>query len=398
MVRLNTDIIGEFIRVLLLIIAIAAPLFGLWPAIGGITGVYALPAESTKVHKDTGVTTAPWTTETSPSISWIQVTVTATREVDVRIIALNNREIQVHNASGFAVEEDRTVVAGGGANNGQGIGQAVTLSGSHGGPGRYMIIVTASDDTRAANFTDRDIEYTLEWKVHKLDPTVFLMGLIVFSMVFVTEYILIMRRDVRAMARKLDKFVTEGGGPARAPSAALGVAAPSFGPPPAAAVEAPGRDEGARRDFFGGRSSVASAQAPAYDEQPAEEAYPAPPAIAMEPERPRAPPIPRQPTPYGAPTGRYGAPAPQQPAYGEPESFVPSAPPPPMPSMRAPAPQQRMAPAAPQPPVAPPAQQGPEPVTKVRCPQCKHIVPVFTAERPTPIKCPNCGKRGMLPR
>jgi ribosomal protein S27E len=38
----------------------------------------------------------------------------------------------------------------------------------------------------------------------------------------------------------------------------------------------------------------------------------------------------------------------------------------------------------------------PEPVSKVRCPACKSIVPVYTNERPTPIECPTCGKKGMI--
>jgi len=42
---------------------------------------------------------------------------------------------------------------------------------------------------------------------------------------------------------------------------------------------------------------------------------------------------------------------------------------------------------------APPAR---EPVSKVRCPACKSIVPIFTTERPTPIECPVCGKKGMI--
>jgi len=37
-----------------------------------------------------------------------------------------------------------------------------------------------------------------------------------------------------------------------------------------------------------------------------------------------------------------------------------------------------------------------KPLTKVRCAQCKTVIPVFKAERPLVVTCPKCGKMGTL--
>jgi len=106
---------------------------------------------------------------------------------------------------------------------------------------------------------------------------------------------------------------------------------------------------------------------PAYAPQPVYQ--PQPPAPVYQP-----PPAPPAPPTYAAAPAYPVAPAyqpqPQQPAYAQPAY---AAPPPPT--------------------AAPPAR---EPVSKVRCPACKSIVPIYTTERPTPIECPVCGKKGMI--
>ncbi len=407
--RFSAEMIGEGIRILLFVVAITTLLFGLWPWIGGSLGVYALPAESTSVTKEAGVAVIQWDTQDAPSLSWIHVHVTADQEVDVRIVATNHRQLVVHNQSNLAVQEDLSVVAGGGS-NGQGIGREVDLSGSRGGPTHYIIFVQASDNARLLNITDRQISYKLEWEIHKLDPTVVLSGLVLFAMFFVTEYLLHFRADIRALARRVDRMGTEGGAPARGGAAALGAPALPYaasardrGPPvreeePASASafpsepESPAR-EGRRRLF--GRSASGQEVPPATEEEALPEA---PPPTVTDP---YAPPAYRQPS--------YAASAPPQAEeVEEPEYYPPPAPPAPA----RPAPQAPPRRAAPPPPPAPPRQAPPapptapapaappaaEPVTRVRCPQCKHIVPVYTAQRPTPIKCPNCGKKGMLTR
>jgi hypothetical protein len=46
----------------------------------------------------------------------------------------------------------------------------------------------------------------------------------------------------------------------------------------------------------------------------------------------------------------------------------------------------------------PPMASGPEmqPVGKVRCSQCKTVIPLYTKTRPLEIKCTKCGKVGVL--
>jgi len=41
-------------------------------------------------------------------------------------------------------------------------------------------------------------------------------------------------------------------------------------------------------------------------------------------------------------------------------------------------------------------QQAPKPVTRVRCVGCKAAIPVFSAQRPLVVTCPQCGRMGML--
>jgi hypothetical protein len=346
---------------LLLVLAFAGILAGVWPALGGATGIWAGAAESTTVRKPEGVQTAPWVTEVAPSISWIHVEVSASDDVEVRVIALSQRRIEISNESGFAAADDLLAIGGG-----LGEGREVRLSGSHGGPVRYMIVVTIAQSAQRLNVTEENIDYTLTWQVHKLDPLVFLMGLILFGMFFVTEYILSLKRDLKLIARRLERLAGDAG---RAPLAALG--APIELPPPVAipASDAP-LLPGGSGGLFGRRGR---------DVPPPQEVRPLPPPAPAPPPLPYAataqpsmlaPPSPMAPAAESGPLARP-APSPRSPA----------APPPP-----APAP----------PPVAPLSPAQPEPVSRVRCPQCKHIVPVYTAERPTPIKCPNCGKRGML--
>jgi outer membrane biosynthesis protein TonB len=122
---------------------------------------------------------------------------------------------------------------------------------------------------------------------------------------------------------------------------------------------------------------------------PAAVPEPAPaPAPMPEPISPYAPP----PPPEVPPPAAIAAPAYQAPP--PPVAAAPAvAPPPPVAAPPAPAP----APApAPEPAPAPAPAAAAEPVSKVRCPACKSIVPVYTADRPTPIECPTCGKKGMI--
>ena len=43
-----------------------------------------------------------------------------------------------------------------------------------------------------------------------------------------------------------------------------------------------------------------------------------------------------------------------------------------------------------------PEAEGPKALYKVKCPGCKNVIPVYTKERPLKIRCPSCGKEGVL--
>lgn len=344
--------------------------------------------------------TAPWDTESAPSLSWIKVHVSVDSrtpyDVTVLIVALNTRNIVVTNNSGFASAGDFLGISGG-----KGEGRDVTLTGSHGGPVRYRISVNIADSARLLNRTDADVDYTLTWEIQKLDPLVVLGGLLLFNMFFVTEYLLHVRREVKALARR-----SERAGAGEMPSAALGM------PLGAQAQAEPSRGEAKGGGFFGRFAREAPARAPPETVALDTAALGPPASLPPAPPQPRyAPPEP-EPEPYAPPYApqqyappqyaqpqyaqpQYAQPQYAQPQYAQPE-YAPPEPVAPAPVEAAPPPPPARTRAPPAPPAPPAAAGGQEPVSKVRCPQCKHIVPVFTAERPTPIRCPNCGKRGML--
>jgi DNA-directed RNA polymerase subunit RPC12/RpoP len=393
--RLDSETIGDIFRSALLVLAFWGLLSGLWPAIGGMTGQMAGAAESVTVTKEAGVTTAPWDTSEAPSQSWIKVHVTSNLPVNVLVVALNSRTIRVQNASGFASADDFLAVA-------KDSGTDVTVGGGHGGPVVYRISIHITPEAKIANnATDASVSYSLTWEIQKMDPMVIVGGLVLFSMFFVTEYMLHIRRDMRALARKVEKLGADGG--VRAPLAALG--APIV-PPDEGPIE---EDRGG---FFGRRGKASAAEdKPA--ERPSRAEAPSPTGSARYAQSGPAPEAFDQPSAFGPPPASFspppaqsfGPPPPAQSYAPPPPSYTPPpaqayAPPPPAKApafeMSPPMPPARQA--APPPAPAAPVQgpEGQEPVSKVRCPQCKHIVPVFTMERPTPIRCPNCGKRGML--
>jgi flagellar basal body-associated protein FliL len=122
-------------------------------------------------------------------------------------------------------------------------------------------------------------------------------------------------------------------------------------------------------------------------------------------DRNRPPPAPMAPPPVPVMPTHYEPPPPQPPYLPQPSAVAPAAPaapayqvPEPMAAPVAVPPPVAVAPAPP--PAAPapaPAPAGvPQPLSRVRCSTCQSIVPVYTNERPTPIECPTCGKKGMI--
>jgi hypothetical protein len=63
-----------------------------------------------------------------------------------------------------------------------------------------------------------------------------------------------------------------------------------------------------------------------------------------------------------------------------------------------PEPPERPIPVEAEPEPRPPMAPGPEmqPVGKVRCSQCKTVIPLYSKKRPLEIKCTKCGKVGVL--
>lgn len=88
------------------------------------------------------------------------------------------------------------------------------------------------------------------------------------------------------------------------------------------------------------------------------------------------------------------APAPVAPSI--PEAPVTSMPPPQRAAPAQPRPAPARPAAIPRTPAPAPAAQPPAPVKMISCPQCKKPFPVAETRRPLQVKCPNCGKEGLL--
>jgi hypothetical protein len=215
-------------------------------------------------------------------------------------------------------------------------------------------------------------EYKITIRAYSFDMTLIALGLLfyaIFIFLGIFEYVASISRTLK-QGVPMSAEVAEGADleALLEPSAATGIAAapmamaPEEAPPPEPAPTS--------YDTLYGAPAPAAAPAPAPMPEPMSPYAPPPPPVVP-------PPAPVAPPAYQAPPPPIAAPPAAAPA--------PAVAPPPA---AAPAPAPAAAPA--------PAPASSEPMSKVRCPSCKSIVPVYTTDRPTPIECPTCGKKGMI--
>ena len=355
-------------KVILLGLAILLIIFGLYPKL--------INGENQQVHFESPANkTMPaegYFTEILDPLTYVSVKVDASKDVEVHLYVTTYRGGKVISDGNFSLVRDEWLAAG---EKGERIGRSVELSDFTAYRARYWVKVVEPEGSDPS-----DAEYTVDIKAYTVDMTLIIAGLLfyaIFIFLGIFEYLssinrtlkagIAMRPEEMAEASDLEALLEPGAAPAAPPTAPA---------PPAPPTALPSYEAYAR-------------------EQPPPAPAPPPAAPAPPPEAPMAPepyaPPAYTPPPAPAPPPEAAAPAP--PAY-QPPPPPPAAPPPAAPPPAAPAP---AAPAPAVPPPAPaPAPAAREPVSKVRCPACKNIVPVYTNERPTPIECPTCGKKGMI--
>ncbi len=374
------ELISFLFKVILLGLAILLIIFGLYPKLlNGENQEMRFESPVDKSMPEEG-----FVTNVYDPLTYVTVEVNSRGEdVEVHLYVSTYRGGKViEDANGTQLLRDEWLAAG---EKEERIGRNVRLTDFTAYSANYVIRVVEPDGSIPS-----EAEYIITVKAYTINIGLIVAGLLfyaIFIFLGIFEYLSTISRTLKsgvpmageaaAEASDLEALLDPG---AAAPAAAPAMAAFPTPEPGQPIAPAP--------------TSYDAMAVP----QPMEAAAIPPPAAPMAP-----PPILETPTPYAPPPPPELPPppavAPAAPAYQVPEPVAapvaaplaaPVAAPPPV--AVAPAP----------PPVAPAPAPGPapvaaaEPVSKVRCPACKSIVPVFTNERPTPIECPTCGKKGMI--
>lgn len=356
------ELISFLFKVILLGLAILLIIFGLYPKL--------LNGENQEMHFESPVDKSMpdegYVTHEYGPLTYVSVEVKSRGEdVEVHLYVSTYRGGKViEDSNGTQLLRDEWLAAG---EEDERIGRSIKLNDFTAYSANYVIRVVEPGGSIPS-----EAEYDITVKAYTVNMAVIIAGLIfyaIFIFLGIFEYLSTINRTLKtgvpmggeaaAEASDLEALLE--------PRAAAPVAAPAMmmaaepGPPMAPAP-----------------TSYEAIPA----QQPFETAAYAPPAAPLAP-----PPAMETPTQYAPPPPPPVLPAPPAvapaaPAYQVPAPVAAPSPPPPV----------AVAPAPPPAAMAP----APEPVSKVRCPSCKSIVPVYTNERPTPIECRTCGKKGMI--
>jgi len=352
------EMVSLLVKIVLLILAALAIIFGFfWDSVNSQSQRIEFDSAG-KGMPDDGFYTPmydPWTT--------VRVEVSADEEVEVQLYASHYRGGKLSKDAGNnTVYRDEWLAAG---EESERTGTSVELKDFSRTSAYYWVKVL-----QPGTSIPSDSDYTIKIKAKTIDMSLIGVGVLLYAL-FLMWGVLETSNGIFAMLKT--------GVPVKGEAQAAGLEALLEPTAPAAAAPAPTAYE----SLYGApapRQAPPAAPPPRAPEPPQ---YAAPQPVYQPPPAPPAPPA-YQPQPQPAapayPAQAYPAQAYQQaPAYQAPPAPPAYAPP----AYAAPPP----------PPAAPPAR---EPVSKVRCPACKSIVPIYTTERPTPIECPVCGKKGMI--
>ncbi len=371
------ELISFLFKVILLGLAILLIIFGLYPKL--------LNGENQEMHFESpegkSMPEEGYVTHVYDPLTYVTVEVKSRGEdVEVHLYVSTYRGGKViQDANDTNLIRDEWLAAG---EKDERIGRNVKLTDFTAYSATYVVRVVEPDGSIPS-----EADYDITVRAYTINIALIVAGLLfyaIFIFLGIFEYLSTISRTLKSGVPMAGEAAVEASDleALLEPGAVAPAAAPAMAPIPPPVPEPP------------------AAPAPtSYDAmavpQPLEAAAIPPPA-APAPMAP--PPVPETPTPYTPPPPPDLPPppavapvAPVAPAYQVPGPVAaPVAAPPP--AAVAPAPP----PVAPAPAPAPAVAVAPEPVSKVRCPACKSIVPVYTNERPTPIECPTCGKKGMI--
>jgi ABC-type cobalt transport system substrate-binding protein len=352
------EMLSLVFKIVLLILAALSIIFGFFAdTVNPQSQEMQFKSAQGKTEPDVGYVTPvydPWTS--------VKVTVTSSAEVEVQLYASHYRGGTLSkDAANSTILRDEWLAAG---KESERTGTDVVLKDFSRTAANYWVKVVEPGTSIPS-----DVEYTVHFKAKTIDLGLIGIGLILYA-VFVMMGVLENLQSITAMLKAGVPMKGEEAGK----EGLEALLEPTGQAPAGAAPAAPASYEA----LYGAPPprTAAPARAP---EPPAYAAPPPPPVYQPAPQYQVQQPSQQM---YQQPAPQYQAPPPQAPAYQ---------PPPPPPAYAAPPPPQYAQPMAPA-----PAPQAREPVSKVRCPACKSIVPIFTTERPTPIECPVCGKKGMI--
>ena len=358
------DALSFVFKVILLGLAILMIIFGLvTDLLNGENQELAFTSPEGKTMPDEGYVTPVY-----DGMTYVTVTVESKgANVEVHLYSANYRGGKViKDSENNSVIRDEFLAAG---EKSERIGRNVELTDFTATSAQYWVRVVEPDGSIPS-----EEEYDITIRAYTFNMILIAVGLLfyaIFIFLGIFEYVATISRTLKQgvpmapeMAEGADLEALLEPAAAGGVAAAAMAGAPPTAPPPAAAPTS--------YDSLYGTPEPVAVPEPFPAPAPAPAPAPVPYAPALEPTSPYAlPPPPEVPPPTPV----------APPAYQAPPPLVAPAPAP------APAP-------TPAPSVAPSAAA--EPMSKVRCPACKSIVPVYTTDRPTPIECPTCGKKGMI--
>ncbi len=363
------ELVSLLFKVFLLGMAILLIIFGLYPKLlNGENHEMNFISPEGKSMPEEG-----YVTEMISGLSYVTVEVNARGEdVEVHMYVSTYRgHTVIKDANNESVLRDEWLAAG---EKDERIGRNIKLSDITAYPAHYRVKVVDPETSIPS-----EADYEIIIKAYTVDMTLIIAGLLfyaIFIFLGIFEYLSSINRTLKSGVAMVPGEAAEASDleallepTAAVPAAAAVAAAPMAMAPEPAPPAAPAPTS---YDAMMAPEPLAPAPAPMVAAPPP--VVPEAPAAYTPPPPPEVPPPPM--VPPAAPA--YQVPPPAAPA----PAVAPVAPPP--------------APVAAAPVAAPAPAAAPEPVSKVRCPACKNIVPVYTNERPTPIECPTCGKKGMI--
>ncbi len=316
--------------------------FGIVLIVGAVNP-FGANSQHLSVDKPSGVTGVPVLTQPVRSGGSVSAEVVAQDEVQVLLVRMDIRDLDVPQDE---VLRDNTVVAAG---SGRSVHVSTPYPNSH--ETSFAVLVLPPE---GSNATEASLDYKLTIEVYDPDLPMMALGILaVLQFGIVRMLVLLYER-----------------------------------PAPAPSVEEPEQ-----------RSALPPTQP---DRRPPGAYYPQPPMPAA----PQAPPAadewgpqsqgqpPSPPAPQRRPGGPSGLDARGPPPAGPPRRPAPERAPGGLPPAGAPPPEAGQPRGAP--PIAGQTIPGREPLKRIKCGNCRSVLPIYIEQRPLRILCPNCGAKGML--